>query len=108
MVPVLSKQAISIRPPKGMRKGSVQKMAYLARAAKLVLTARLSSMGSSGGTTLVTMRTQSRSSLDRLRSLRTPSSQTYQEAAIAKTRRKRMKKSTRRKPKRNSPRKKWK
>ncbi|KAG7146381.1 hypothetical protein HYQ46_004826 [Verticillium longisporum] len=91
-VPVLSKQATSMRPAKGMRKGSVQKMASLARAARLVLTARLSSIGSSGGTTLVTIKTQSSRSLERLRSLRTPSSQTYQEAAMAKIRRKRIKK----------------
>ena len=67
-------------------------MAYLLSAAREVLTAKLSSMGSSGGTTLVTMRTQSRSSLLRWRSSLTPSFQTYHEAATAKTVRKRMKK----------------
>jgi hypothetical protein len=45
--------------------GSVQKTDNLERERRLVLTARLSSMGSSGGTTLVRMSVHSRNSLYR-------------------------------------------
>lgn len=92
-VPVLSKQHTSTLPAKGIRKGSVQYMSggggwdlesgdpsrlllalyhtpsitqysqSLARAMREVLTARDSSMGSSGGTTEVRMRVHSRKSL---------------------------------------------
>lgn len=95
IVPVLSKQQISTRPAKGMRNGSVQKIAakrtlksvrsspqrwkrekvdvqYLLRATRLAFTAMVSSMGSSGGTTEVIMMTQSRRSLERLRSCSSP------------------------------------
>ena len=77
----ISKQQISTRPANGIRKGSVQKIAMnhrvrvhrkrrlkytpnLDKAAKLVLTARLSSIGNSGGTTDVIIKTQSSKSLD--------------------------------------------
>lgn len=92
-VPVLSKQHTSTLPAKGIRKGSVQYMSRsggrdlesgglssllpvlyhtppntqysqsLARAMREVLTARDSSMGSSGGTTEVRIRVHSRKSL---------------------------------------------
>ena len=83
---------------------------YLAKAAREVLTARDNSMGSSGGTTLVMMRTQSSSSLDFFsprsspidqkglaRAQGSPNSdapltQTYQLAAIAKMSKKPMNK----------------
>lgn len=95
IVPVLSKQQISTRPAKGILKGSVQKMAvdaheelslslfreteviamnsqYLLRATREALTAIVSSIGSSGGTTEVIMMTQSSKSFERLRSCSTP------------------------------------
>merc|ERR1719232_465130 len=62
-VPVLSKQQISTFPAKGMRNGSVQKTPSLERDKREVLTAKLSSIGSSGGTTEVRIRVHSRNSL---------------------------------------------
>jgi len=50
-----------------MRKGSVQKTALRASATRLAFTAIVSSMGSSGGMTLVTIIVQFSSSLKRLR-----------------------------------------
>ena len=89
MVPVLSKQQTSTRPANEILKGSVQKIAkeakgrwnrsvevngcekereknepYFERATREALTAIDNSIGSSGGTTEVTIRTQSRRSLD--------------------------------------------
>mmetsp|Transcript_17043 Transcript_17043/g.59352 ORF Transcript_17043/g.59352 Transcript_17043/m.59352 type:complete len:350 (+) Transcript_17043:273-1322(+) len=86
-VPVLSKQQTSTAPAKAMRKGSVQKMPCLANAASELVTASDNSMGSSGGTTDVTMRMQCRQSLKRLRrgSAR-PARSTNAAAARAKTR----------------------
>lgn len=55
-------------PARGMRKGSVQKTALRARLRRLVLTAIESSMGSSGGMTLVIIIVQFKNSLKRLRS----------------------------------------
>ena len=55
-------------PAMGMRKGSVQKTALRARLSRLVLTAMESSMGSSGGMTLVMIMVQLSTSLKRLRS----------------------------------------
>jgi len=89
IVPVLSKQHTSTCPANGIRNGSVQKMAvdvvrgyyvrdrggyvpYLERATREALTARESSIGNSGGTTLVIIRMQSRRSLDFLRPLSIP------------------------------------
>lgn len=110
MVPVLSKQQTSTRPANGMRNGSVQKMAEIAlvnttdsgpefrynspnllRATKLAFTARLNSIGNSGGTTLVMIKTQSRRSLYFFNPLSRPFVQTYQLAAMAKIRRNPMK-----------------
>lgn len=87
-VPVLSKQQTSTRPAKGIRNGSVQKIAilriskvrkretgdeqYFDRATREALTARESSIGSSGGTTDVMMMTQSSNSFERFRSCSTP------------------------------------
>jgi hypothetical protein len=51
-----------------MRKGSVQKTAFLARASREAFTAMDSSMGSSGGMTLVMIIVQFSSSLKRSRS----------------------------------------
>ena len=52
-------------PARGMRKGSVQKTALRARFSSEALTAMDSSMGSSGGMTLVTIIVQLSSSLKR-------------------------------------------
>ena len=91
-VPVLSKQQISTFPANGIRKGSVQKTDNLVSCKREVLTAKLSSMGNSGGTTLVKIRVHSKNSLYRLRlgSL-VPSIQRYDDAAMAKHNRKMMK-----------------
>jgi hypothetical protein len=83
MVPVLSKQQTSTLPAEGIRKGSVQKMAEnkldetrriahvnlpnFDKATREAFTARESSIGNSGGTTLVMIKTQSRSNFDFLR-----------------------------------------
>ena len=71
-VPVLSKQAISTLPAYGIRNGSVQKIANLDNAASEVFTARDNSMGNSGGTTLVMIKMQSNSNLERFLSTSTP------------------------------------
>jgi hypothetical protein len=79
IVPVLSKQQTSTRPANGILNGSVQNIARNSQlsvlkamwvytpnfdsATRLALTAKLSSMGNSGGTTLVIIRTQSNSNL---------------------------------------------
>lgn len=55
-------------PAKGILKGSVQKTSFFARASKEELTAMVSSIGSSGGMTEVTIIVQFRKSLKRLRS----------------------------------------
>ena len=52
-------------PAMGILKGSVQKTNFLARLSRLVLTAMESSMGSSGGMTLVIIIVQFRKSLKR-------------------------------------------
>ena len=62
-VPVLSKQQISTFPQKGIRKGSVQNTASLDNCNREVLTARLSSIGNSGGTTDVRIKVHSKKSL---------------------------------------------
>ena len=90
IVPVLSKQQTSTRPANGIRKGSVQKIAYFCNATKLALTAKLSSLGSSGGSTLVMIMMQSRSLLS-LRPRSIPFTHTYWLVAIAKMRRNPMK-----------------
>jgi len=61
----LSKQQISTFPAKGILKGSVQKMANLDKERREVLTAKLNSIGSSGGTTLVRMSVHSKNNLYR-------------------------------------------
>lgn len=55
-------------PARGILKGSVQKTNFLDSASKEALTAMVSSMGSSGGMTEVTIMVQFRNSLKRLRS----------------------------------------
>lgn len=55
-------------PARGILKGSVQKTNFLDRASKEELTAMVSSIGSSGGMTEVTIIVQFRKSLKRLRS----------------------------------------
>lgn len=89
IVPVLSKQQTSTRPANGMRNGSVQNIATkklrhegliaahevlpnFDRATKEAFTANDNSMGSSGGTTLVTISTQSSNSFDFFKSLSIP------------------------------------
>ena len=62
-VPVLSKQQISTFPQKGIRNGSVQNTANLDNCNREVLTARLSSIGNSGGTTDVRIKVHSKKSL---------------------------------------------
>mmetsp|Transcript_16798 Transcript_16798/g.45072 ORF Transcript_16798/g.45072 Transcript_16798/m.45072 type:complete len:613 (+) Transcript_16798:596-2434(+) len=57
-VPVLSKQHTSTLPANGMRKGSVQNTACFESATSDALTAMASCMGSSGGTTEVTIMMQ--------------------------------------------------
>ena len=91
IVPVLSKQQASTLPAKEIRKGSVQKMVLFCIATKLALIAKLSSIGGSGGITLVMIMTQSRRSLLFLRPRSIPFTHTYQPAAIAKMRRNPMK-----------------
>ena len=91
-MPVLSKQATSTRPAIGMRNGSVQKTERRARLTSDVLTAMVSSIGSSGGMTDVTIMTQLSRSLKRSREgSRNPVSSTCQAASTAKNSRKRMK-----------------
>ena len=65
--PVLSKHKTSNLPADAMRKGSVQKTRPLLKAARELVTASDSSMGSSGGTTEVTIMMQCSMSLKRLR-----------------------------------------
>jgi|SRR6267142_5511126 len=89
IVPVLSKQQTSTRPADGMRNGSVQNIATMKfetqilntthgvlpnfdNATKEAFTARDNSMGNSGGTTLVTINTQSSNSLDFFKFLSIP------------------------------------
>lgn len=88
IVPVLSKQQTSTRPAKGIRKGSVQKIATaqiscvssfravytpnLDNATNEAFTARDNSIGSSGGTTLVMTKMQSSNNFDFLRFLSIP------------------------------------
>lgn len=55
-------------PAKGILKGSVQKTSFLDKASREALTAMVSSIGSSGGMTDVTIMVQFRNSLKRLRS----------------------------------------
>jgi hypothetical protein len=66
-VPVLSKQQVVTLPASGMRKGSVQHTLRRASATSEALTAMVSSMGNSGGTTEVRIMTQLSSSLKRSR-----------------------------------------
>lgn len=66
-VPVLSKQQTSTLPARGIRKGSVQKIRDCVRAVRELMTARLSSMGNSGGMTLVRIMMQCSTSLKGLR-----------------------------------------
>lgn len=66
-VPVLSKQQTSIFPASGIRKGSVQNIMDCVRAVRELMTARLSSIGSSGGMTLVRIMMQCSTSLNGLR-----------------------------------------
>ena len=66
-VPVLSKQQTSTRPANGIRNGSVQNTRRLTSATSDALTAIVSSIGSSGGMTLVMIMTQLSSSLKRSR-----------------------------------------
>ena len=54
------------------------------KATKLALTAKLNSIGNSGGTTLVIIKTQSKSNFDFFKSRSMPFVHTYQLAAIAK------------------------
>ena len=49
IVPVLSKQQTTTLPAGEVRKGSVQKIEYFRNATKLTLSAKLSSIGGSGG-----------------------------------------------------------
>ena len=91
-VPVLSKQQRSTLPQNGIRNGSVQKTASLESCSSDVLTARDSSMGSSGGTTEVKIKVHSKKSLYRfLLGSSVPLIHTYDEAAIAKISKKIMK-----------------
>jgi len=74
-----------------MRKGSVHQMPHRARATRDALTAIVNSIGSSGGTTEVTIMTQLRYSLNRSRpGSASPARRTYPAAARAKTRRRQM------------------
>ena len=79
IIPILSKQHMSTGPANGILNSSVQNIAvtvfsclhkqngknlpYFDIVTKLALTAKLSSIGSSGGMTLVMMSTQSNNSL---------------------------------------------
>lgn len=110
IVPVLSKQQTSTRPANGILNGSVQKIATqnyqnpsllvanksqnipnFDNATKLALTAKLNSIGNSGGTTLVMINTQSSNNFDFFKFLSIPFVHTYQLAAIAKIKRNPMK-----------------
>jgi hypothetical protein len=88
IVPVLSKQQTSTRPANGMRNGSVQNIATKGlntdidancggspnfdKATREAFTAKDNSMGNSGGTTLVTINTQSSKSFDFFKFLSIP------------------------------------
>lgn len=62
-MPVLSKQHISTFPAKGILNGSVQNTFSLDSDNKDVLTAKLNSIGNSGGTTEVKIKVHSKNNL---------------------------------------------